>query len=83
MDITTITLDKEVKRKLEKLKRYDREPLNEVLSRLLSHSSSKASANHKGLTETINVLSDPGIMRSLAKSLDDLKKGKTYSIDEV
>lgn len=79
MDITTITLSKSIKRKLERLKRYNREPYNDVLSRLLSENNT----GDNGLSETVEILSDPEIMRSLAKSLDDLKKGKTYSIDEV
>jgi len=79
MDITTITLDKGIKRKLEKMKLYNRETFNEVIGRLISE---KDSSNFE-VRETIEILSDSAIMRSLAKSLDDLKKGKTYSIDEV
>lgn len=82
MDITTITLSRDVKRKLEKLKRYDRESFNEILSRLLSAKISRRD-DSDSLSETIEILSSPDIMRSLAKSLEDLKKGKTYSIDEV
>lgn len=83
MGITTITLNMEVKRKLEKLKRYDRESFNELLSRLLFSKLAQKSNNSIDLAETVEILSNPEIMRSLAKSLDDLKKGKTYSIDEV
>lgn len=79
MDITTITLNVDVKRKLEKLKRYDRESFNEVISRMISMKEDKDNS----ISETIDILSDSNIMRSLAKSLDDLKKGKIYSIDEV
>ena len=83
MDITTITLNREVKRKLEKLKRYDRESFNEVLSRLLSGKIKLNREDSESLGETIEILSSPEIMRSLAKSLDSLKKGKTYAIEEV
>jgi len=83
MSITTITLSMEVKRKLEKLKRYDRESFNELLSRLLSSKMAQKNNDLMDLAETIEILSSPEIMRSLAKSLEDLKKGKTYSIDEV
>ena len=80
MDITTITLSKGIKKKLEALKNYDRESFNEVLARLLS---GKANIDRDSLVETVDILSSPEIMRSLAKSLDDLKNGLTYSIDEV
>lgn len=79
MDITTITLSVDVKRKLEKLKRYNRESFNEVISRMISMKDDKDNS----ISETIDILSNPDIMRSLAKSLEDLKRGKTYSIDEV
>ena len=82
MDITTVTLSRDVKKKLDKLKRYDREPLNDVLDRLLSGNPSNNSSG-ESLVETIEILSDPEIMASLVKSLESLKKGKTYSIDEV
>lgn len=83
MDITTITLSKDVKAKLERLKRYNREPFNDVLARLLSDKNNNKEIDKDNLMETIDILSSPEIMRSLAKSLDDLKKGRTYSIDEV
>ena len=79
MDITTITLNVDVKRRLEKLKKYDRESFNEVVNRIISTNEK----NNSDITETIEILSSPDIMRSLAKSLEDMKKGKTYSIDEV
>lgn len=35
------------------------------------------------LNETCEILSNPEIMVSLAKSIDDLKKHKLFDIDEV
>jgi len=85
MDITTITLNKNIKKKLDALKRYDREPFNDVIDRLVSgdNSNSSKSVDFESLSETVEILSDPKIMKSLAKSLNDLKRGKTYLIDEV
>ena len=82
MDITTITLDKSIKKKLDALKRYDREPFNDVIARLISGDNSK-NIDKDSFVETIEILSSPEIMKSLAKSLNDLKRGKTYSINEV
>ena len=82
MDITTITLNRNIKKKLDALKRYDREPFNDVIARLVSGDNS-SNLNNESLSETVEILSDPDIMKSLAKSLNDLKRGKTYSIDEV
>jgi len=83
MNITTVTLSKDIKRKLEKMKRYNREPFNEVVARLLSGKNRKDNIGDDSLSETIDILSSPDIMRSIAKSVENLEKGKTYSIDEV
>lgn len=82
MDITTITVDKSTRRRLEKLKRYDRESLNEVLVRLLS--GSVGNFDRESFSETVAVLSDPETMKRLARSVESFEIGKkTYSIDEV
>ena len=80
MDVSTITLNKNVKKQLDGLKSHPRESYNEVIIRLLSGGKS---INLDSLKETIEIMSDPETMRSLAKSMDDLRKGKLYSIDEV
>ena len=81
MDITTITLDKSMKKKLDRIKMHPRESYNDVLARLIS--SSLGSVSRESLMETVEILSDPDAMMSLAKSLDDMRKGRTYSMDEV
>ncbi len=80
MDISTITLDKNVKKQLNALKSHPRESYNDVVTRLLSKIKS---IDLDSLKETIEIMSDPETMRSLAKSLDDIKKRKLYSIEEV
>ena len=81
MDISTISLSKVLKSRLDRLKVHPRESYESVIGRLVSHSG--GNKNIEAFKETVEILSDPTIMRSLAKSIEDLKKGKTYSIDEV
>mgnify|MGYP001581574051 FL=1 len=81
MDITTITLDKSMKRKLDRIKMHPRESYNDVLARLTS--GSLGSVSRESLVETVEILSDADAMMSIAKSLDDMRKGRTYSMDEV
>mgnify|MGYP001567584865 CR=1 FL=1 len=81
MDITTITLDKSMKRKLDRIKMHPRESYNDVVARLIS--GSLGSVSRESLVETVEILSDADAMMSIAKSLDDMRKGRTYSMDEV
>ncbi len=84
MSITTITLDTDLKKKLDKLKVHPRESYNGVLFRLLSNLGSKGKVMERdNLIESIEILSSPDVMKSLAKSLEDLRRGRTYSIEEV
>ncbi|MCH7568134.1 MAG: hypothetical protein IIA87_01815 [Nanoarchaeota archaeon] len=80
MNISTITLDRNVKAKLDRVKSHPRESYNDVLMRILSGDTDM---QDDSLYETIEILSDPDVMASLAKSIKDMKKGKLYSIDEV
>ncbi len=82
MNVSTITLDKSLKKRLDDLKAHQRESYNDVIARLLAHCLA-STVDSESLVETIEILSDPDIMRSLAKSVDELKKGKLYSLDEI
>ena len=82
MNVTSITLDKNLKKRLDILKKHKRESYNDVIARLLSSGYGRQIDN-EGLIETIEILSDPETMRSLAKSMEQLKRGKLSSIDEV
>jgi PHD/YefM family antitoxin component YafN of YafNO toxin-antitoxin module len=72
--ITTIQLNKHTKKKLDSLKIYNRESYNELILRLLEGNSS-VNASRESLIETIEILSDPNIMRSIADSLKRVEKG--------
>ncbi|MBI2449467.1 hypothetical protein HYV49_04175 [Candidatus Pacearchaeota archaeon] len=81
MNTTSITLDRNVKKGLDRLKAHKRESYNEVIARILAGKVSRIDS--ESLLETIEILSDPEAMRSLATSIEQLKGGKLYSIDEV
>ena len=82
MNVTSITVDTQVKKRLERKKAHPRESFNDVIERLLSKGGERA-VDTDSLIETIEVLSDPELMRHLARSLKQLKKGKLYTLDEV
>lgn len=80
MNVSTITLDINLKKRLDRLKAHPRESYNDIILRLLS---GKRGYDFNSLQETIEILSDPDIMKSLAQSLHDLRKGRLYNIEEV
>jgi predicted CopG family antitoxin len=81
MDTTTITIDLKVKKILDNLKKARRESYNDVLSRVLANN--KDNTDVDALKETVEILSDPETMTKLAKSIDDVRRGRLYDIDEV
>jgi uncharacterized protein YjgD (DUF1641 family) len=73
--VTTIQLEEELKLGLDKLKIHPRESYNELIKRIISVSSPQ-NASRESLIETIEVLSDPEIMRNIGIALKQ-KGGKT------
>ena len=81
--ITTIQVDEKLKEKLDKLKIHHRESYNELISRIIVNCSPK-DVDKESLIETIEVLSDPKIMRGIAESLERINKGDLGTpIEEV
>ncbi len=66
---TTIKIRDKTRTKLENFKIYSKETYNDVIERLLS------TAQDDDL--------DPQTIKNLRKSLDDMEKGKTYSLEQV
>ncbi|MCZ6652364.1 MAG: hypothetical protein O7D91_04985 [Planctomycetota bacterium] len=83
MDTTTVTVNRKVKARLERLKLHPRESYDSVIKRLLPGSSGDRNIDADSISETIAILSDPETMRSLARSLEDVKEGRVYALDEV
>ena len=77
---TTITVDRTVKQHLDSLKKYPRESYNDVITRLFD---SHEEEDIESLRETNEILSNPETMRGLAKSMEDLKKGRVYDFEDV
>jgi len=66
---TTIKIKDKTRIKLENFKIYSKETYNDVIERLMR------AAQDDDL--------DPQTVRNLRKSLDDMEKGKTYSLEQV
>jgi len=66
---TTIKIKDKTRTKLENFKIYSKETYNDVIERLMR------AAQDDDL--------DPQTVRNLRRSLDDMEKGKTYSLEQV
>ncbi|MEK6817427.1 MAG: hypothetical protein AABX80_01370 [Nanoarchaeota archaeon] len=78
--VTTIQLDENVKQKLDNLKIHRRETYNDLLFRLVS----SLDKEKESLVETLEVLSDPKIMRDIAEALEDINdKAKWISWEKI
>ena len=66
---TTIKIKDKTRAKLENLKIYSKETYNEVIERLM-----KAAQDDE---------LDPQTIRNIRKSLDDIEKGKIYTLEQV
>jgi len=80
--VTTIQLDEKVKARLDKFKVHNRETYNDLLIRLLENCSPNQ-ADRESLIETLEVLSDPDIMKGIARGLKDFEEGKFKSFEQI
>lgn len=81
--ITTIQLDNRLKEKLDRLKVHHRESYNDLIARLIENCSPNK-MDKESLIETIEVLSDPKIIREIAESIERINKGDLGTpIEEV
>ncbi|MCL5681229.1 MAG: hypothetical protein M1515_04190, partial [Candidatus Thermoplasmatota archaeon] len=69
--VTTVQIDNELKERLNRLKIHPRESYNDLISRLID-SYSPDVASRESLIETLDILSDPEIMRGIARGLEDI-----------
>ena len=79
MGVTTIQLDENVKKKLDALKVHPRESYNELLNRM----ADAYDVDKECLVETIEIMSDPDLMRSIAKSIENFKESEWKTLEEV
>ncbi len=69
---TSIQIEKKIKERLDEFKNYPRETYNEVLARMINIVSQQ---NKEELS--------PQTIKNLKKSLNDIEKGKVYSLEQV
>ena len=69
---TSIQIEKEIKERLDKFKNHPRETYNEVLARMIYLLSQQ---NKEELSQQT--------IKNLRKSLNDIEKGKVYSLEQV
>ena len=72
--VTTIQVDEKLKSKLDLLKIHRRESYNELILRLIEMPSPK-NVDRESLIETIEVLSNPDLMRGIAEALEEESRG--------
>lgn len=77
--VTTIQIDEDLKERLDKTKVHHRETYNDLIVRLLD-SSPRKQIDRESLIETVDVLSDPEMMRDIAEALEDYDKGRFIEI---
>ena len=80
--VTTIQIDKELKERLNRLKIHPRESYNDLISRLVDSYSPEV-ASRESLIETLEILSDPEMMRGIAQGLEDIKAGRVKTLDQI
>jgi predicted transcriptional regulator len=70
METTTIQVKKNLKKKLDMLKVYPNEPMDSVIERLANMAIDEEPLSKEEI-------------RDIEKSLNDIKKGKVHSLEEV
>lgn len=80
--VTTVQIENELKERLNRLKIHPRESYNDLISRLIDSYSPEV-ASKDSLIETLEILSDPEMMRGIAQGLENLKAGRTKTLDQI
>lgn len=73
--VTTIQIDEKLKEKLDDLKIHHRESYNALIERILENCSLN-SVDNESLIATIEVLSDPDLMRGIKEAIEEEKRGE-------
>ncbi len=77
---TTVQVEEKTKKALERLKIHQNETYNELIERLIASYSKEDKAS---LVETVDVLSNPETMRSIARGIEDFEKGRMKSLSAI
>ena len=81
MGITTIQLDADTKRMLDKLKSYNRETYNDILRKLIATYSRHGEDDN--LVETLEIVSNPQEMREIAEGVEAYRVGKGKTLTQL
>ena len=73
--VTTIQIDESLKSKLDELKIHQRESYNALIQRIIENCPSNLIDN-ESLIATIEVLSDPDLMRGIKEALEEENRGE-------
>ena len=74
MTTTTIQIDEKIKDNLDLMKVHPRETYNDLIKRLIENCSPN-DMDKESLIATIEVLSDPGLMKEIKESLERIEAG--------
>mgnify|MGYP001207441788 CR=1 FL=1 len=81
--VTTIQIDEEVKKKLDELKIHHRESYNALIQRVIENCNLN-SIDNESLIATIEVLSDPNLMKGIKEALKEENNGERgTSLEEL
>ncbi|MFH1358966.1 MAG: antitoxin VapB family protein [archaeon] len=81
--VTTIQIDEDLKEKLDELKLHHRESYNALIQRILENCTLN-SMDNESLIATIEVLSDPDLMRGIKEALEEENRGeKGTSLEDL
>jgi hypothetical protein len=73
--VTTIQIEEKLKERLDDLKIHHRESYNDLIERILENCSLN-SVDNESLIATIEVLSDPDLMRGIKEAIEEEKRGE-------
>lgn len=79
--VTTIQLDENTKKLLDNLKVHYRESYNELIQRLIE--VYKNGADRENIVETLEILSEPEMMREIASGIEAYESGKGKTIRQL
>jgi len=81
--VTTIQINEDLKEKLDELKIHHRESYNALIQRIIMNYSPNE-INKESLIATIEVLSDPELMKGIKQALEEENRGeKGTSLEEL
>ena len=81
--VTTIQVDEELKEKLDELKIHHRETYNDLIKRMIENCFLQGT-DKESLIATIEVLSDPELMKGIKEALEEESRGeKGISLEEL